>query len=429
MINTKSEFSNLIPPLQPEEYILLEESIKNEGLRDPILVWNNIIIDGHNRFQICNKYKIKYHTKDIKFDSEDEAKLWIIKNQLSRRNLNQSQKAILGSEYKKVYVKLYPVGRKKALMPTLNKQTRDKAGEIAGVSARYIDLVDEIKEKKPERIEDIKAGDIFITEVIKEIKEDEKAERKQEVDNIKEAKQKKVQLKYKIKPGDIYILGNHRLMCGDSTKKEDLNKLMNKKIASITLTDPPYNLGYEYRSYKDNKTLKEYSKMSTEWFNLTKQFSKIQIITVGVQNLHMWMGIEKPQWTMCWFKPNAQSGCKLRGLNKWEPILVYFKDKLNRIIPWDTYQVDTGYLSDKDDGMREVHACPKPTKLFGKIIQDFTNKNDIVLDVFGGSGTSIIVCEQLKRSCYMMETDPFYCSLIIERWEDLTKNSAILTKN
>lgn len=86
------EFKSLIPPLLPEEYIGLEESIKEEGCRDAIIIWDGIIIDGHNRYEICKNHNIKFRTIEKKFNDRDEAKIWILKNQFNRRNLSELDK-------------------------------------------------------------------------------------------------------------------------------------------------------------------------------------------------------------------------------------------------------------------------------------------------------------------------------------------------
>lgn len=86
------EFSSLIPPLSDEEYRGLEESILNEGCRDALIVWDDILIDGHNRYRICTEYNVPYETRQMEFESRDDVLLWIMRNQLSRRNLNDFQR-------------------------------------------------------------------------------------------------------------------------------------------------------------------------------------------------------------------------------------------------------------------------------------------------------------------------------------------------
>lgn len=97
------EFKNLIPALTKEEYNMLEQSILNEGVRDPIVIDGDMIADGHNRYEICQKHKIEFNTVDKKFGSIEDTKIWIIENQLSRRNLNKSQLAAIGLEYEKLF--------------------------------------------------------------------------------------------------------------------------------------------------------------------------------------------------------------------------------------------------------------------------------------------------------------------------------------
>ena len=86
------EFASIIPPLTPDEFSLLEQSIIDEGCRDAIVVWGNIIIDGHNRYRICTAHNIPYRTKPIDFASRNEAMLWMFQNQLARRNLTDFQR-------------------------------------------------------------------------------------------------------------------------------------------------------------------------------------------------------------------------------------------------------------------------------------------------------------------------------------------------
>lgn len=100
-IKVDSEFKSLIPPISPNELKGLEESLLNEGCRDPLVTWDDILLDGHNRFEICQKHDVKFKTIDKGFDDRDQAKIWIICNQLGRRNLSPEQKTyLIGIQYK-----------------------------------------------------------------------------------------------------------------------------------------------------------------------------------------------------------------------------------------------------------------------------------------------------------------------------------------
>lgn len=221
------------------------------------------------------------------------------------------------------------------------------------------------------------------------------------------------------KLGDLWILGEHRLLCGDATKIDDVERLMDGEKADMVFTDPPYNLGYEYNSYKDDKTYDEYKTFCTEWFNtLNTQSPRGIIITPGKQNLAMWFSIAQPHDIGIWLKMNGMSGGKISNLNLWEPILFYGAfDRSSRATDVFDYNVK----QQKDVG---GHTCPKILEMIAEIVSKYSK--DSVLDVFGGSGTTLIACEQLKRKCYMMEIDPQYVRVIIDRWEKLTGEKAKL---
>jgi len=172
------EFKDLIPDLSYEEYCGLEESLKKEGNRDAIVVWKgkNILLDGRNRKEICKPYKIPLKKPiELEFESREDAKEWIILNQsITKRNLNKSQKAILGLEYKPIYERKYPRGRPKKgdtniTLKDEDKKVRDLIGTKIGVSGAYIQWVAEIKQKNPRLFREIFEGKKTLTEARKEL--------------------------------------------------------------------------------------------------------------------------------------------------------------------------------------------------------------------------------------------------------------------
>jgi DNA modification methylase len=232
-----------------------------------------------------------------------------------------------------------------------------------------------------------------------------------------------------IKYGDIFQPGNHRLMCGDATKKEDVEKLMNGEKADMAFTGPPYNLGKKYISYQDNKTYEEYKNFCLSFLKNLKLFVKQNIfITPGTQNLGMWFEIEKPKWIYCWLKMNGQSRTPVGGMQKWEPILAYEEVVWEPILIYS--QISNRKIdviisnTERQGGLREQHICPKPVKLIEELLKRFSKRGDIVLDLFGGSGSTLIACEKLNRRCYMMEIEPIYCQVIIDRWGAFTGKKA-----
>jgi len=243
-----------------------------------------------------------------------------------------------------------------------------------------------------------------------------------------------------VETGDIYQLGKHKIICGDSTDINVIKKLIGNNIIEIALTDPPYNLGYEYHSYKDNKTEQEYKQFCAKWFANLKTVTDKILITCGPQNLGMWFDIEKPRWILNWIKRQAQSGSALLGFNRHEPVVFYnlsepvvfygnVKKRVNVDIydadneRSDVYDVHTAFSEDHEE--KKLHSCPKPVKLFAKIMKDFTNTGDVILDVFGGYGTSLLAAEKINRCSYCVELDPLYVALAIRRWEQYTNKKAV----
>ena len=139
-----SRFRDLFPPLSEEERTLLENSIRLEGCRDAIITWNNQIVDGHNRYEICGKHSIPFKTIEMEFSSEGKALEWMLKNQKGRRNLSDYAKTEAALLIKSVLEKearerMIDAHTAKEILPELNGQTRDKIGELAGVILPFMD--------------------------------------------------------------------------------------------------------------------------------------------------------------------------------------------------------------------------------------------------------------------------------------------------
>ena len=228
------------------------------------------------------------------------------------------------------------------------------------------------------------------------------------------------------KTGDLWQLGSHRLLCGDSTKKEDVARLMGGEKADMVFTDPPYNIGYDYQSWDDN--IPNYKQWCISWFNLLKAVSFGNIVlTIGLMNIKMWFEIENPLSIGAWTKDNSHSGGKISKFNKWEPLLFYgdYKKLKRDSDVFDIY-VNSGFLREKEEASTlEEHSCNKPVRLISEIVEHYSKLNSLWLDFFLGSGSTLIACEKLDRRCYGMELDPHYCDVIIKRWEDYTGKKAV----
>ena len=220
--------------------------------------------------------------------------------------------------------------------------------------------------------------------------------------------------------GDLFEIGEHRLLCGDSTDSDEIARLMNGEKADMVFTDPPYGIGYEYNSHKDTKG-KEYLDFCEEWFRNLQMNSDLIIISTGWAYKKYWWNKE-PSDEMVWFDKTKQSGGRSFYLRKTEPIFIF--GKIKEKYKWDIFENQ----SNRGDGMRELHTCPKPVSLISDIIQPQTKNNDKVLDIFMGSGTTMVACHQLKRKAYGIEFDPKYCQVIVDRMKKLDP-TLVIKKN
>lgn len=251
-------------------------------------------------------------------------------------------------------------------------------------------------------------------------------------------------LETRVHLGEVWQLGRHRLMCGDSTKEEDVAKLMDGNLADLLFTDPPYNVSMEEKS-KDVLNNKNYSHIEND--NLTenefKQFLKNVFTNAsnsikddasyyifscqgGDSEMMMMMMMRecgiKCRHQIIWVKdaPVFSMG-RLDYDYKHEPILYGWKKKHHfyRMGEQDKSVWEFKRTENK------LHPTMKPVELIANALNNSTKINDLVLDLFGGSGSTLIACEQLDRICYMMELDEHYATVIVDRWEKLTGKKAV----
>lgn len=237
----------------------------------------------------------------------------------------------------------------------------------------------------------------------------------------------------KSKLGDIYELGEHRLMCGDSTKKEDVEKLMGEDLADLLVTDPPYNVNYEggtgMKIQNDAQTDSAFYAFLTDAFaaadSVMKEGCPFYIWFADVETQNFINAIKNQNWKFCetliWLKNSLNLGMKDYQF-KHEPCFYGWKEGAAHYFVDDRTQ--TTILEYDKPRKNDLHPTMKPVPLISKITANSSKKGEIVLDLFGGSGSTLIACEQLQRKCRMMEYDPIYCDVIITRWEQLTGQKA-----
>lgn len=222
------------------------------------------------------------------------------------------------------------------------------------------------------------------------------------------------------KTGDLWILGDHRLLCGDSTKAEDVARLMNGKKADVLVSDPPYGIGYEYTDHDDSDNATN-ANLVAQAFKHGPQF---KIWTPGLPNIARDIARFGKARVAVWFKKFAVAGNGVGGASVWEPILIVGKPLIARLST-DVIECMTDRVEIDGKSLREMHSCPKPVKLYATLIEAFTDAEHAIHEPFCGSGTTLIAAEQLGRKCYGMEISPAYCDVIVKRWENLTGKKAV----
>ena len=217
------------------------------------------------------------------------------------------------------------------------------------------------------------------------------------------------------KLGDIWQLGRHRLMCGSSTDKDSILKLTENSPIYLIYTDPPYGMnavsksGVLSKNYKtdimgddDNSVAISAFMLASEMYRNTNQ---------------IWWGAnyytECLPSSECWIVWDKNNGAS---------------DQTDCELAWANFRSVVRQFTMASEKKNRVHPTQKPVKLFAEIVKKFDKNNNFktVLDLFGGSGSTLIACEQLDRTCYMMELDEKYCDVIIKRWETLTGEKAVL---
>ena len=352
-----------------EQIAQIMKSIEEFGMNDPIAVWqDNEIIEGHGRLMACQKLGIK-EVPIIRLD-------------------------ILTDEQRRAYMNIH------------NQLTMNTGFDI------------QLLEEELKSITNIDMSmfgfDIDFLKSSEEIVEDD-----YELDK---------EIEKRVKLGDIWQLGKHRLICGDATDIVVIEKLMNGVKASMVFTDPPYGINIVNDNGKvgagnlaKNRT---YSKVIADDSTDTAE-EAYHVLSTICDKMILWGGNYftkflpfSDSWIIWDKRIDMKSNNFADGEMGWcsfhTPVRIY-------------HQLWNGMIREGEHEDR-VHPTQKPTKMLGEVLKDFSKENDVIVDVFGGSGSTLIACEQLNRKCYMCELDEHYCDVIINRWETFTGEKGILLK-
>lgn len=386
------------------EYEKIKRSIEEFGFVEPIIVnFDMTIIGGHQRYKVLKE--LGYKEVECSIVNLDKTKEKALNIALNKINGDWDNKKL------------------EELIVELNETDIDM--DITGFTFEEVD--DILKKVTDDLKEDCFDTDKTLSEIEKPI----------------------------TKKGDVWLLGKHRLMCGDSTDNEDIKKLMNAEVAKCLFTSPPYNMASKmYENYTDNLESKKYIDFNIKTVNAWIEHLKGYLFwNISYNRNSRW------EFAEIIYRIIKETGLKFMELIVWDKghaMPIVSKDMLTRqyediLLMADeetlSHDMELFYLGTTNqrayfnkvkgkgitnywrittgDTQLDNHKACFPILLPAKAIELTTDKNDIVIDCFGGSGTTLIACEKLDRRCYMMELDPLYCDVIIRRWEMQTGKKAV----
>ncbi len=395
-LNINQELKSLIPPLTTEEYQGLEKNIINEGCRDAIVLWDNTIIDGHNRYEICQRHGVEFKTIEYSFSSLEDVKDWMDANQLNRRNLTPDQrKIIIGRRYNRE--KKAVAGRTDREFGGAKNATPKTSERLAGENkiaprtvmnyAKEAEQYEQIKEQKPEVADKIWSGEI----TMRDYKKEEKKAKLQEAKKV-----------YTYKPinndkkPEITLMDCH----------EYLGQFADNSI-DLLITDPPY--------MTDVEDVYEFAK----WINLALQKVKPSgraYVCIGAypKELNAYFTILLSQdkfildnpliWT---YRNTLGVTPKMKYNLNYQAILhLYSKDskELDTSITNEMFSVQDINAPDGRQGNR-LHTWQKPDELARRLIKHGSVEGDIIVDCFACTGTFLIEAVRQGRNAYGCDND------------------------
>tara|TARA_R110002126_G_scaffold104172_1_gene237691 strand:+ start:12 stop:1265 length:1254 start_codon:yes stop_codon:yes gene_type:complete len=416
MIEIKEEFKNLIPALSAEEYAQLEANILEEGIREPIITWNGFIIDGHNRYDIAQRFSLECKSTSMHFNNEIDVKIWMANNQLGRRNLSDYVKGELYETIEKLEKEKGKknISANKGGTTTLSindkeahntrEIIRKKIGWSSGKKAQF----DVVKKKAPEEVkEKLRNNELTIHAAYKEIKKEEK-------------KQNFINKKIEFEKLIININTNQKIIKGDSRQ---VLKTLDKKSFDLLLSDPPY--GMDFKSGWNTKDKIQNDKIE----DTVKLFEEVlkESVPLLKDDAHFYLFGNINY--MNEIKPIIENYLTLKNVLIWDRQIIGMGDLKTYGNSYDIVYFgynkkwkDLNGTRDRDilnfqrvDPAMNIHPTEKPLDMLQYLIKKSSNENDKVLEPFAGGGSTLLACKNTNRKATGIEIENKYVELIKER--------------
>lgn len=367
------------------------EDMKSNGYDEsmPVIIYDGQILDGRNRFKAAKIAGIE--PKFIEFKGTDPL-AYVIRHNLHRRHLNESQRAVIAGRL----ATMQHGGDRKSENQEANlplEMTQSQAAEMLNVSERTVRTVKAVEREAPELIQLIESGEMTANEAIKEAKK-QKKEAQIELAKATDVIQKK-EIEIDIQQG-WYKVGNQFLFYGDNTSDEFISKLPD---AAFAFADPPYNAGVD-----------EWDSDFVWKLDYLQDKAEIVAVTPGGWNAFNFYKESNMNyiWEMfCWINNGMTHGrCGFANVIK-TSIFGKKKPKISQ----DFWQISIKL----NEGNDTKHKGRKPYEFMIHLLNMFSKEGDIIIDPFGGSGTTLVLCEQMNRISYIAEINKEYCIDIIKR--------------
>lgn len=276
------------------------------------------------------------------------------------------------------------------------------------------------KEKLDDLFRQFNSDNENVQKLIADIAEKEKLEfGKKPIEDVEPQidKAEELRVKWGVETGQMWKLGEHRIICGDCTDKAVVERATNNEQYNL-IADPPYNIGFNYQNIDDTLSEKEYAEFCNSWLTLHMNKASGIIVTPGPKNELLY---PKPRDKGIWLKRYASAGASCFHLRCCEPIFFYgkFSDKRT----FDYFDYSSGFTKELREArcasrVEDEHPPAKPIELWKDLIGMFGD--GLIVDCFGGNGTTLMACLALDKRSTTIEIYPSYCSVIIQRWVDAT---------
>jgi len=412
------ELESLIPPLSNEEFKQLERNILEEGIREPLITWNGILIDGHNRYRIAQEHDMNYETLEKEFDNINRVKEWMVNNQLGRRNLSNYQRSVLALQLEDVFQEKAKENQaiqfKGSSLIQISEEVKPIVSikEVAKIANVSHDTIAKVKKIEANATPEVKArlntGTMSINEAYKEIKKEENEQLKT---------QKAIEIIEKVYENNTNIYN------GDCI--EYIKTIKDKSIDCL-ITDPPYGVDIQFGAYDNQLSRKIENDGNIEDALVLLDEMLINVKSKLKEDAHIYIFCNWKIYPQ--FNQIISKHFQIKNLIIWDKLFMGMGDlKGNYSSSYEMIVFAGGnreFLNRPKNIIQcrfsdeRFHNTQKPVELIKQLIDNSTNVNETIFDPFLGSGSTVVAAKEMKRNFIGCEIDEQNYKITLKRLED-----------